>query len=85
MQILVKQFIVDPQGNIIDCILNPPFAFLQNLVEELSNIQPESRRSTQIFVGALRRIELLDIPVEQFFALIRFKDRDKLIDLIKLT
>ena len=54
LQILVKQFIVDPQGKIIDCVLNPPFALLQNLVEELSNFQTESRRSTQVFVGALR-------------------------------
>ncbi len=41
LQILVKQFIVDVQGKIIDCKLNPPFAFLQNIVEELSNLESE--------------------------------------------
>jgi hypothetical protein len=35
--------------------------------------------------GALKRIELLDPPVEQFFALIRFENRERLDDLIKLT
>jgi hypothetical protein len=32
-------------------------------------------------VGALKRIELLDRPVEQFFALTRFEQRDRMADL----
>jgi len=51
LQIIVKQFIVDLQGKIIDCELNSPFTFLQNLVKELSTLESESRSSTQIFVG----------------------------------
>ena len=35
LQILVKQFIVDLQGKIIDCELNSPFAFLRDLTHEL--------------------------------------------------
>lgn len=76
LQILVKQFIVDQHGQIIDCQLHAPFALLRFLVEELSTLGVESHSSSQIPVGA--QIELLDLPVEQFFALIRFKDRDSL-------
>ncbi|MCZ7550983.1 MAG: hypothetical protein M5U05_00125 [Anaerolineales bacterium] len=31
------------------------------------------------------QIELFDLPVEQFFALIRFEDRDKLKNCIQFT
>jgi hypothetical protein len=52
LQILVKQFIVDLQGKIVDCELNSPFAFLQNIVEDFSHSESESRSSTQVPVGA---------------------------------
>ncbi len=52
LQILVKQFIIDGQGKIIDCELNSPFAFLQYIVKELPTLESGSRSSTQVFVGA---------------------------------
>ncbi len=36
-------------------------------------------------MGALKRIELLDRQVKQFFALIRFEDRDRLNNCIQFT
>jgi hypothetical protein len=41
------------QGKIIDCELNPPFAFLRGLIDELFTQDSYPRSSTQIFVGAL--------------------------------
>ena len=52
LQILVKQFIVDLQGKIIDCELHTPFAFLRNLAEELYTLESESRSSSQLRLGA---------------------------------
>jgi len=52
LQILVKQFIVDQQGKIIDCELHAPFAFLRYLVEELYTLGSESRGSSQLRLGA---------------------------------
>ena len=43
------------------------------------------RSSSQLRLGAPKILELLDIPVEQFFTLIHFEDRERLEDLIKLT
>ena len=53
LQILVKQFIVDQQGKIIDCELHAPFAFLRYVVEELSTLGSESHGSSQLRLGAL--------------------------------
>jgi len=52
LQILVKQFIVDRQGKIIDYELHPPFAFIQDIVEELSILELESHNSFHVFAGA---------------------------------
>jgi len=52
LQILVKQFIVDQHGKIIDCELHAPFAFLRYLVEELYTLGSESRGSSQLRLGA---------------------------------
>ena len=53
LQILVKQFIVDLQGKIIDYEFHPPFAFIQDVVEELSILESVSHSSSYISVGAL--------------------------------
>jgi site-specific DNA recombinase len=83
LQILVKQFIVDLQGKIIDCELNAPFAFLQNLVEELSTFYPESRRSTQVSVGAQKsdKTSRDSSNIEEFLAGLRFEQRGRLEEL----
>ena len=41
----------------------------------------KAKTGVRISLGALRSIELLDMPVEQFFALIRFEQRDLLSEL----
>jgi len=43
---------VDPRGSIIICQLNQPFAYPQNLIEDLSNLGSELGCSTQVPVGA---------------------------------
>jgi DNA invertase Pin-like site-specific DNA recombinase len=52
LQIFIKRIIVDLQGKIIDFQLNAPFAYLQNVVEDLSNLDSVPRGSTQVLVGA---------------------------------
>jgi DNA invertase Pin-like site-specific DNA recombinase len=52
LRILVKQFIVDLQGKIIDCEFRAPFAFLRHIVEELYILEPDSRSSSQLRLGA---------------------------------
>jgi hypothetical protein len=83
LQILVKRFIVDLQGKIIDCELNLPFAFLSDLTHELFTQYSDPRSSTQIFVGALTKthLELREIAVEEFLEMLRFDQRDKLAEL----
>jgi hypothetical protein len=73
LQILVKRFIVDLQGKIIDCELNLPFAFLSDLTHELFTQYSDPRSSTQIFVGA--QIEPLNRHVERFLAMLWFEQR----------
>jgi hypothetical protein len=50
--ILVNQIIVDTQGKIIDIEFNSPFAYLGNLVEDLSTFNIVSRCSSQVSLGA---------------------------------
>ena len=45
----------------------------------------QAKTGVRIPVGALKRIELFDIPVEQFFALIHFENRERLKYLIQFT
>lgn len=79
LQILLEQFIVDQQGKIIACELHAPFAFLRYLVEELYTLGSESHGSSQLRLGAQKK--LLTDSVEQFFALTCFEQRGRLADL----
>lgn len=54
LQIFIKRIIVDPQGSIIDLQLNTPFAYLQNLVEELFNLDSLSWCSSQLRLGGTK-------------------------------
>ncbi|MBN1536911.1 MAG: recombinase family protein [Anaerolineales bacterium] len=59
LQILVKQFIVDVQGKIINCELNSPFTYLKILANEINPNTHESCSSTQVFVGAPKTAQRL--------------------------
>jgi hypothetical protein len=77
LQILVKQFIVDQHGKIIDCELHAPFAFLRYLVEELYTLGSESHSSSQLRLGAQIFKDRSTVDVERFLSLIRFENRGK--------
>jgi hypothetical protein len=83
LQIFIKRMIVDPQGKIIDFQLNAPFAYLQHIVEDLSNLDSVPRGSTQVLVGApnISYPEPYNVPVEQVLAMLRFRQRSKLAEL----
>ncbi len=59
LQILVKQFIVNAQGKIIDCELNSPFRYLKILANEFFPKNQESCSSTQVFVGAQKNRSIM--------------------------
>jgi len=81
LQILVKRFIVDPQGKIIDFQLNTPFAYLQDLVKELSTFDSRPGCSTQVSVGAQVLKNRSTSSVERFLSSIRFENRERLAEL----
>ena len=53
LQILAKQIIVDPHGEIIEHGLNSPFVYLRSLVQGLSTSGNGDGGSEQIREGAL--------------------------------
>jgi hypothetical protein len=78
LQIFINRIIVDRQGRIIDCQLNAPFAYLQRVVEDLSNLDSESRCSTRVLVGALSYKNRSTDDVGRFLSSIRFESKGKL-------
>ena len=78
LQILVKQIIVDPQGKINDIEFNSPFAYLQNLVEDLFTFNNVSRCSSQVSLGAQVFKDRSTDDVERFLSKLRFDSNGKL-------
>ena len=55
LQVIVKQIIVSPEGEIIDYELNSPFVYLRSLVEGLQN--PSNNGSEQVRFRPLRSFQ----------------------------
>ena len=67
LQIIMKQIIVNEEGEIINQELNSPFAYLQDLVDLYRKSDKYSRGSDQVRVGEPGTRELLFENMEQFF------------------
>ena len=67
------------QSEIVDYELSSPFTYLCLVVESRCSSEMMSKYSTWIRLGASNdEKEPLTLPVERFFAFIRFEQREKL-------
>jgi hypothetical protein len=82
LQILVKQFIVSTDGEMINQELHSPFSYLTTLHKDLCSSRSERKGSTKIrFPQFDQSARPQSQAVEQFFEMPRFEQRDKLAEL----
>ena len=73
-QTLAKRIIGSPNGDMIDRELHSPFSYLTTLVADLCE-EPHRSGSDHVWLGVF--LEPPTIPVERFFALLRFEQRNR--------
>ncbi|MBN2149719.1 MAG: hypothetical protein JW726_20195, partial [Anaerolineales bacterium] len=78
LQILVKHIIIDTQGSIIECELNPPFKYLHALKQEaFPGKKEDGLLPFQSSPPDWNHLEPSKVGAEQFFEMLRFPQRKK--------
>jgi hypothetical protein len=64
-----------------NCQLSSPFTYFRRVVESNGSSEMMSVSSTWVRLGASESEKPLELPIERFFASIRFEHREKLAEL----
>ena len=81
LKTIAKRIIIDPQGEIISCELNSPFAYLFALTSNYLSISEEECGSEQVRLGALKITSQNSVDLEEFLAGLRFEQKSKIEEL----
>jgi len=80
LQIPAKQIIVSSNGDMIGHELHSPFTYLTRLVAELCE-EPHKSGSDLVRLGVFENGEPPTMPVERFFSMLRFEQRNRLAEI----
>jgi hypothetical protein len=83
LRTIFKRIIINPQGEIVDCDLHSPFAYLSALTSHCAPLSEEKCGSEQVRLGAYHpnKASQSSLDLEDLLAGLRFEQRSKLEEL----